>query len=332
MVAGGTGGLVQREPAVCVARLWAMSTTGDTRVLLPTTPEMHIIQDVFPDGRILVATHMRQHGLCCMGSDTPPRELAWFDFSIPEALSADGTTVVFGDRPAGAPGTAYLRKTDGSDAIRLGEGFPEDLSPDGNSVLVGIRTGAAHWVILPTGSGPSRLLPRGQLERLGEANFLPDGRHIAFWGAERGRAGRIFVQNLDDGSRPRPISPEGIGTNALSTPDGRFVWGASSVSGHALYPVDEGRPRPLPFLSAADEPLQWSTDGRYLYVRRDDWPPEIDRIDTTTATRIRWRTVFPTDPAGVDNIANILITPDGRLHCYNYARLLTNLYLVDQFK
>ena len=100
----------------------------------------------------------------------------------------------------------------------------------------------------------------------------------------------------------------------------------------ALYPVDEGRPRPLPFLSGGDEPLQWSTDGRYLYVRRDDWPPEIERIDTTTGTRCAWRTVFPTDPAGVDNIARILITPDGRFYCYNYARLLTNLYIVDEFR
>jgi eukaryotic-like serine/threonine-protein kinase len=313
--------------------VWAMSMAGETRVLVPTEPEMRVVQDVSRDGRILLASHTRRVGFCCVQPGaTAPRELAWFDFSMPEALSADGTTVVFGDRPAGPPGTAYLRKTDGSDAIRLGDGYPEDLSPDGSFVLVGVRVGAAHFAILPTGSGPSRSLPPGPIERIGEANFLPDGRHIVFGAGERGRLSRIYVQRLDDGSLPRPISPEGIWTNALPTPDGRFVWGTSPNSGHVLYPIEEGSARPLPFLSTGDVPLQWSPDGRYLYLRRDSWPPEVDRIDTANGIRGAWKTIFPADPVGIDNVVRILITPDGMSYCYDYARLLTNLFVVDEFR
>ena len=313
--------------------LWAMSMGGETRVLIPMDPEPHVIQDVFRDGRILLANHARRLGFSCVRpGETAPRELAWLDYSMPEALSADGNTVVFGDRPAGPPGTAYLRKTDGSDAIRLGEGFPEDLSPDGSLVLVGLRAGEPHFALLPTGSGSLKSVPSGPLERIGEANFLPDGRHIVFGGAQRGQRSRIYVQRLDDGSLPRPISPEGVFTNALATPDGRFVLGRSPANGHALYPVGQGSPRPMPFLSAGDVPLQWSPDGRYLYVRRDSWPPEIDRIDSTTGFRAAWKTVFPADPVGIDNIARILITPDGMSHCYQYARLLSNLVVVDEFR
>ena len=313
--------------------LWAMAMGGETRVLVPMDPEPHVIQDVFRDGRMLLANHARRVGFCCIRpGETAPRELAWLDFSTPEALAADGNTVVFGDRPAGAPGTAYLRKTDGSDAIRLGEGFPEDLSPDGSSVLVGVRAGAPHFALLPTGSGSSKSLPPGPLERIGEANFLPDGSHIVFGGSERDRRSRIYVQRLDDGSLPRPISPEGVLTDALATPDGRFVLGRSPAVGHALYPIDEGSSRPVPFVSAGDVPLQWSPDARYLYVRRDSWPPEIHRIDTATGVRGAWRTVFPADPVGIDNILRILITPDGTSYCYDYARLLTNLLVVDQFR
>ncbi len=313
--------------------LWAMSMGGETKVLIPMDPEPHVIQDVFRDGRMLLANHARRLGFCCIRpGETAPRELAWLDYSMPEALAADGNTVVFGDRPAGAPGTAYLRKTDGSDAIRLGEGFPEDLSPDGSWVLVGVRAGKPHFALLPTGSGSSKSLPQGPVERIGEANFLPDGRHIVFGGGERDRPPRIYVQRLDDGSLPRPISPEGVFTNALATPDGRFVLGRSPAVGHALYPVDEGSPRSTPFVSAGDVPLQWSADARYLYVRRDSWPPEIHRIDTATRVRGTWRTVFPADPVGIDNIARILITPDGTSYCYQYARLLSNLLVVDEFR
>ena len=312
--------------------LWAMSMHGETRVLVATDPEPHAVQDVFRDGRLLLATHMRRVGFCCVRpGDTVPRELAWFDFSMPEALSADGSTVVFGDRPVDAPGTVYLRKTDGSDAIRLGEGYPEDLSPDGSWVLVAHREGAtARLALLPTGSGSPRPLPAGSLERIGEANFLPDGRQVVFGGRERGRPARIYVQRLDDGSEARPISPEGVRTNALATPDGRFVWGVSPASGHALYAVADGSPRPLPLLTAQDEPLQWSPDAGYLYVRRrDSWPPAVDRIDMSTGRRAAWRTVFPADPVGIDNVLRILITPDGTSYCHDYARLLTNLFVVD---
>lgn len=312
--------------------LWAMSMAGTTSVLTTIDPEMHVIQDVFRDGRVLVATHARRVGFCCVGPGAgAPRELGWFDMSAPEALSADGTTVVLGDRPAGAPGTAYLRKTDGSDAIRLGEGFPEDLSPDGSTVLVGVRAAEPHFALLPTGAGSSRSLPPGPLQGIGEANFFPDGRQIAF-GRERDRRSRIYVQRVDDGSLPRPISPEGIATDGLATPDGRSVLGRSPATGHVLYPVDEGSPRPMSFLSRMDVPLQWSPDGRYLYVRHDGWPPEIHRIDAATGMRTESKTVFPADPVGVDNIERILITPDGTSHCFDYARLLTTLYVVDRFR
>jgi eukaryotic-like serine/threonine-protein kinase len=100
--------------------LWAMSMAGETRVLVATDPEMHTIQDVFRDGRLLLASHMRRLGFCCLRQgESSPRELAWFDLTMAEALSADGNRFVFADRPAGPPGTAYLRKTDGGDAIRL---------------------------------------------------------------------------------------------------------------------------------------------------------------------------------------------------------------------
>ena len=142
------------------------------------------------------------------------------------------------------------------------------------------------------------------------------------------------MQSLDDGSQPRPISPEGIRTNALSTPDGRFVWGAlarlrsCALSGRRRSAHGRCRSCPQP-----TQPLQWSTDGQ-ISVRRAAtvWPPEIDRIDTATGRRAAWRTVFPADPVGIDNIVRILITPDGTSYCHDYARLLTNLFVVDEFK
>ncbi len=161
-------------------------------------------------------------------------------------------------------GSIYLRKTDGSDAIRLGDGFGEDLSPDGKWVLatpVGTRQ---HWIIMPTGPGSAITLPPGPLVARGEANFLPNGRQIVFGGREKDRGGRIYVQDIDGGSI-RAISPENVGTQGLATPDSRYVVGRTTE--HVFkFAVDGSAPIPLTYLDPDDEPLQWSPDGSLLFV------------------------------------------------------------------
>jgi eukaryotic-like serine/threonine-protein kinase len=312
--------------------LRAVSLSGAERILLHGPPEPLMIYDLLRDGRALIVRHQRQHGLSCLApGETQPRELGWLDFSTPEALSADGRTVVFGEvlSASGSTQVAYLRKTDGSDAVRLGDGYPEDVSPDGRSVLVGVRNSKPpRWVIIPTGPGEAKPLPAGAFEALREANFLPDGKRIVFGALAPGRPPRIYVQDLSDGV-PRPISPERVVTPALATPDGRFVLGWSQGR-HTLYPVDEGAPRPLAGLTSDDQPLQWSPDGRLLFVRRSDsWPPVIDRVDPVTGQRQLWRVVSPVDPVGIDHIPRILITPDGKSYCHDYVRWLSQLFIVE---
>jgi hypothetical protein len=183
-------------------------------------------------------------------------------------------------------------------------------------------------VILPTGPGEPQPLPPGPFQSLLEANFLPDGKRIVFGAAERGRTSRIYVQNLSDGST-RAISPEGVSTDGVATPDGRFVAG-SSQGKHMLYPVDEGAPRPLAFLAQDDRALQWSPDGRLLFVRRrDSWPAVIDRVDVVTHQRQQWKVVAPPDPVGVESQPRVLITPDGRFYCHDYMRWLSQLFIVE---
>jgi hypothetical protein len=195
--------------------LWAVSMSGRTRVLLATAPELHVIEDVFRDGRMLLTVHDRSSGVSCLPpGETAPREVGWLDFSGPEALSPDGRTIAFVDRPMGTPGTTYLRRTDGSDAVRLGEGFPEDLSPDGQWVLTAFRASGMRLSILPTGPGSPRPLPPGGFDAIGEANFLPDSKGIAFNAREKGRGSRIYVQDLQGGA-PREILPRAFTRSGL---------------------------------------------------------------------------------------------------------------------
>jgi hypothetical protein len=312
----------------------AVSLAGKERVVFHSAGTALAILDVFSDGRALIATHAGKMGCSCLPpGQVQPRELSWLNGSAPEALSADGQTVLLSELLSGAgkSGSIYLRKTDGSDAIRLGEGYGEDLSPDGKWVLTTEVPTRQHWTLLPTGAGSPKMLPSGPLVARGEANFLPDGRQIVFGGNEKGHRARIYLQDIDSGAI-RSISPEGVGTTALATPDSRYVIG---WTGGRLfkYAVDESAPIPLPYLNPDDRPLQSSPDGTLLYVwRTAAWPPAVDRVNTMTGAREPWKTIQPADPTGVDSIIRILVTPDARSYCHDYVRFQSELFIVEGLK
>jgi Tol biopolymer transport system component len=312
--------------------LRAVSLDGRERVLFSSAGTLLSILDVFHDGRALIATHVARMGCSCAPpGESQPRELSWLDSSAPEALSRDGGSVLFSEITRGANGSIYLRKTDGSDAIRLGDGFGEDLSPDGKWVLgtpVGTRR---HWFLMPTGPGSAITLPPGPLVARGETNFLPNGRQIVFGGREKDRSGRIYVQDIDGGSI-RAISPENVGTEGLATPDSRYVVGRTTEHWFK-FAVDGSAPIPLTYLDRNDQPLQWSPDGSLLFVRRGGaWPAAVDLVNAATGERRPWKTIQPADPVGIETVVRILVTPDGKAYCHDYVRLLSELFVVEGLK
>jgi hypothetical protein len=152
-----------------------------------------------------------------------------------------------------------------------------------------------------------------------------------FGGREKDHGARIYIQDVQSGLL-RAISPENVGTVGLATPDGRFVIGGTGGK-RFLYPVDGGEPVPFHTIAAGDTELQWSSDGRRLYVLRGGaWPPVVDRIDIATGHREAWKTIQPADPVGVDGVFRILITPDGNAYCHDYVRFLSELFIVEGLK
>jgi hypothetical protein len=55
-------------------------------------------------------------------------------------------------------------------------------------------------------------------------------------------------------------------------------------------------------------------------------------MDLTTGHREPWKEISPADPAGVQSIANIKLSQDGKAYAYSTLRLLSDLYVVDGLK
>ena len=164
-------------------------------------------------------------GIVGIRGNAPPVDLSWFDYSVVRDLSADGKTIIFSEsgEAGGAIFGVYLRGTDGSPAIRLGDGTSEGLSPDGKWVLsIPRNRKPAQITMLPTGTGQPRQITHDRINHR-NARWMPDGAHIFFQGNEERQPPRLWIQALN-GSAPRPVSPENVAASQV-TPDGRFILG-----------------------------------------------------------------------------------------------------------
>ena len=105
-----------------------------------------------------------------------------------------------------------------------------------------------------------------------------------------------------------------------------------------LFPIQGGEGQPVPALRPGDIPLQWSSDGRFVYTVDSVEglrPAAIDvfRVEITTGDRVLWKTLSPSDPVGVEDMrGTVAITPDAQAYCYSYLRRLGDLYVVDGLK
>ncbi|MBI1786656.1 MAG: serine/threonine-protein kinase [Acidobacteria bacterium] len=310
--------------------LYSVSLGGKERLVARVAGAM-TLQDIARDGRILMTRDDSRVGMAGLSrGESEERDLSWLDYSFARGISADGKTILFDESGEGGGSTyaVFLRKMDGSPAVRLGNGAALGLSPDGRSVLALTRQGAGRRLtLLPTGPGEARPIePEGITVQ--SAAWFPDGKRILVMGREAQRGTRLYVQDLA-GGKPRGITPEGTTmTRVPTSPDGAFVIGRAPDRKMFLYPVDGGEPRPLAGVEPSDVPIQWSPGGRSLYVFRPaELPAKVYLVDLNGQRRF-WKQLLPPDSTGLVSVGPIHMAQDGRAWVYSYYRMLSDLYLV----
>jgi len=275
-------------------------------------------------------------------SQEKSHDFSWLDYTYPADLSADGRTVLFDEEGVGGgvrygkqqelTYAVYIRSMDGSPAVRLGEGSAVALSPDGKWVIVQMPGSPAQFRLLPTKAGDPQPLTNDAIHH-NVAHWFADGKRFVFSGNEPGHGVRLYVQALGS-SEPKAIAPEGVdGTTFAVSPDGRFVAGIGPDEKGYLYPVGGGEPRAIPGLATGELPINWSQDGKSLYVYQPgEIPAKVNLLDVATGKRKLWKQLMPADPAGVATVGPIIFTPDGNTYVYGFHRTLADLYMVEGLK
>ena len=306
--------------------LHGVSTGGDAR-LIHRVPSPLVLEDVDAQGRALVTQYNEGMGVVIRPAGAKrEREYSWFDWTLVRDISVDGSTIVFDEtgESAGDNGHTYVRKTDGSAAIRISDGVSGAISPDGKSVVVKAR--ASGLYLVSTRAGKPRLIAndfvRGELH--------PDGKRVVASTFSDKDGAQVHVANLD-GTGRRAISPKGISPRSFNlSPDGKWV-SVQSGKGIVLYAIDGGASRPLRSTGSQTAVAGWSTDGKHLFVyERNTRPPiALSRVEIDSDRR---------DPAGSVSgeaapsdaiITAVFIAGDGQSYTYTYRHGNSTLILAD---
>jgi Tol biopolymer transport system component len=298
------------------------------------------IHDTFRDGRALVSKVQGGGSRMMAFSAGSQKEvdLSWFNWSTSADISADGKMLLFYEwhSPSHTTPYTYLRKLDGSnDPFRIGQGKALALSPDGKWAIALQEGPPPQLVLLPTGAGEQQALPRGNIAEFYYATWFPDGNRILFTGIAEGHSQRSYIQDVSSG-QINPITDEGV-IALLVSPEGKRLLTWAPDGRYYVAPTTGTAATPISGLDLGEVPIQWTADGRAVYVRGpDDSDVQIYRIELTDGRRKLWKDHIVPDPVGLMDLevkpGGIKITPDGRSYVYTYWSKLDRLFLVEGLK
>jgi len=318
----------------------ALGLNGKDRVVL-RLPGMLRLHDIARDGRMLLSKESWRTALQFRGpGEGKERDFAWLDYATLRDISVDGKLMTFDDWGAAAGNTnlAYVRKTDGSPAIKLGAWSQPVISPDGTRVLaIEMSLSATPSLsLLPVGVGETQKLNAGAMVQMNVVGFTPDGKAVHFAGDD-GHGWRMYLLDLAGGPARAvtpviSLKPSHFESHVVS-PDGKFIFARDTSGKGQLYPISGGEPRAVAGWSPDDIWITWSDDGHSAYVYHDDkTSAPVYRLDLGAGKRELVTALAPGDTAGVTSLYNVCMIPDGKTYGYSFARDLSDLFLVEGVK
>jgi WD40 repeat protein len=286
------------------------------------------------DGLMLMVTHQIRIGI----RGTQPggkeeHELGWLGWSVLRDMSRDGKKVLFEeDGDGGGPKyTVFVRDTDGSPPVRIGNGTGSAISPDNKWVITRPAKEGALFVV-PTGAGETRQLTHDNIS-YDSVRYLPDGKQLLASGIEAGHGVRDYLIDLSNGYA-KPITPEGVAGTTLS-PDGRRTAVLGPDGKWGIWPLDGGGLRPIPQLDSKYAVTGWTPDGTSVYVVSNhlrDRTAKVYRVSVDTGKMELWKTFGESITVGVMQVSGPNLSSDGTAYAYVYGQALSQAYVVKGLK
>jgi hypothetical protein len=292
-----------------------------------------VLQDIDSKGNALITRDSRRREIIVLPpGESRERDMSWFDWSFSRDLSEDGKTMLFEEEGAGGgPNySVFVRNTDGSPAIKLGEGYALSLSPDGKYAMSLLPSEIDHMTLLPTGSGETKTVKIPGISFINAPmGWFKDNNRFVFGGNQSGKQPRWWLYEMSI-SKLTPITKEGILGQAVLISDDESSILARSEQGYAFYSLQGKELNQVPALTIEDALIQWASDNKSVFVvnRRNENPLQVTHVDLSDGKRVLWKEITPSDPAGIAGRGFMVMTRDGKTYAYTFRRVLSDLYLV----
>jgi Tol biopolymer transport system component len=291
------------------------------------------LQDRFNDMGLMI-THQIRIGIRGIEpGGKQERELGWLGWSGMRDMTPDGKYILFDEEgDGGGPNyTVFMRNTDGSPPVRIGEGQGVALSADGRLAVTQPAKGGPLSVV-PTGAGVARVVTHDNISYSG-ARFLPDGKRLLAIGIEPSHGIRDYFIDLSDGTA-KPITPEGT-IGVVLSPDARLVVVHDSEGKWGLFPLDGGQVRPIPGLDPSYTVTGWSPDGTSVYARKNSTrgvTVQMYKVNIVTGKVDPWKSFGPNLQSGVMAVSSPRFSRDGTAYAYIYVQDVAQAYVMRGLK
>jgi hypothetical protein len=315
----------------------AVTLSGKVRTIT-NVPGGMWLQDRRNETTLMVA-HRRRIGIRGVRpGGKEERELGWLDWSILGDLSRDGRKILFEEAgEGGGPNyTVFVRDSDGSPPVRIGEGVGLAISPDAKWVTTQPAKGGPIRLV-PTGVGEARQLTHDNVS-YHKVRWLAGGKELLASGVEPGHGARDYLIAVSNGDS-RPITPEGV-VGVEPSPDGRstVVMGPEGKWGiWQIEPSNSGEGSALRLIPGLDSNyhVRWSPDGSSLLaipVRQSGKTGSVYRVNMVTGKMESVRTIGEDLAAGAVSIGASYMVGDGGAYAYPYVQTLSQVYVVRGMK
>ena len=292
-----------------------------------------VLQDISANGSVLLTRHdPASEVVSGTVGGSEGKNLTTYRWSVAGGISEDGKLAVLDEFNAGDALNydIFVRATDGSPGTRLGPGAATDLSRDGKWVLGFLPTKPDRLIVVPTGVGETKTLASiGMTYQT--AQWFPDNQRALIVASKAGREVRTYVQELQDGGRLVPVTPDGT-TGELISGDGKSFLARDREGHWWIYDADGGNQREVHGIAAEESPIAWLNDAAVLVWEHGDLPARVYRVDIGSGKRQLWRTFTPSRPAGVLTVRRIFVTRDGKHYLYETRRMMTDLFVLQGLK
>jgi Tol biopolymer transport system component/tRNA A-37 threonylcarbamoyl transferase component Bud32 len=307
--------------------VYGLGLEGRLRIAVSSSGSL-TTQDISPAGQLLVTRDDAPYRLMLQAPGAKRDvDVSWLDASFNPRVSHDGSLLAFtnGGMDGGDNYSVLLQRTGGGQVARLGEGASSGFSPDGKWLLGSVPSTPPRVVLYPTGAGVERRIDVGAYESIGAVDWFPDGRSLLVCGSRKGEASRCYRTPLSGGSG-LPVTPPGTAAGLVS-PDAREVVAVSQAFGYRRYPLAGGDGMAIPGLSAHDQVIRWSPDGRALFVQ-PTLSQTVERLELTTGHREPLLTLGSTQ-GRFTPIGWISMADDPHVYAYVAMPYLSQLFTVD---